>query len=233
MDTLPQELINRIVWFAERYPGQDKWYPAIGQFFDLTEPPSQFPRLAGLNSRWKEAVEAITFRNLGIKTNELDTLQSIVTGNRLKYLAKISFTVLLPEYSDEACAREESEDEQRHNDEAFTKGICDLFAVLKAWEDDGVQNTLRLELNTAASPTDYRFYVDGPRRDELLYRIAMGKRKDILSERWGRSRLHFLRPDTLPILSNVKQHDTHTILGMSFQYSSYSKLGELWYILKN
>jgi hypothetical protein len=132
MDTLPQELINRTVWFAERYPDQDEWFPAIGQSFRLTESPSQFPRLAGLNHLWKEAIESITFRHLEIKSNDLDTFQSIVMGNRRRYLAKLSYTVLLPEYSDEACAREESRDEQRLNNEAFTKGIYDLYAVLKA-----------------------------------------------------------------------------------------------------
>jgi hypothetical protein len=83
MEKLPQELINRIVSFAERYPGQEKWYPAIGQSFRLTGSPSisQFPRLASLNRRWKEATEAITFRQLGIESDDLDTLQSIVTGN--------------------------------------------------------------------------------------------------------------------------------------------------------
>jgi hypothetical protein len=207
MDNLPQELINRIVWYAERYPGQDKWYPAIEQSFGLTESPSQFPRLTNLNRLWKEAVETITFRHLGIKSDDLDTLQSIVTGNRRKYLAKISFTVLLPEYSYEACAWVESRDEQRLNDEAFTKGICDLFAVLKAWEDGGVQNALRLDLNTAASPTDYR--MDGLKRDELMYDIAIGKCKDILSDRWEKSRLHYLKPDILPVLSNVQHLKIH------------------------
>ena len=202
MDNLPQELINRIVWFAERYPGQDKWYPAIEQSFGLTESPSQFPRLANLNHLWKEAVETITFRHLVIKSDELDTFQSIVTGNRRKYLAKISFTVLLPEYSYEACACVESRDEQRLNDEAFTKGICDLFAILKAREDDGVQSALQLDLNTAASPTDYRIH--GLKRNELMSDIAIGKRKDILSDRWENSRLHYLKPDILPVLSNVQ-----------------------------
>ncbi|KAF1839659.1 hypothetical protein BDW02DRAFT_5450 [Decorospora gaudefroyi] len=38
MGPLPQELINRIVWFAERYPGAEKWYPAMPvlEYFMLT-----------------------------------------------------------------------------------------------------------------------------------------------------------------------------------------------------
>ncbi|KAH9879248.1 hypothetical protein J1614_002687 [Plenodomus biglobosus] len=205
MDSLPQELINRIVWFAERYPDQDKWFPAIGQFFKSDGPPSQFPRLAGLNRVWKEAVEAVTFRQLGIKSDDLDSLQAIVTGNRRKHLTRLSFTALLPEYSEEACARKESRVEQHTNNEAFTKGICDFFAVLRTWEDHGVRSALWLDISPAASLTDSRVYVDGPARDELMYEVAIGKRKDILSDRWVESRLHLLQPGTLPTLSIVQR----------------------------
>ena len=31
MDKLPQELIDRIVWFAERYPGQERYFSTIEQ----------------------------------------------------------------------------------------------------------------------------------------------------------------------------------------------------------
>jgi hypothetical protein len=121
-------VINRIVWFAERYPSQDRVNLVMGRFSGLIEPPSQFPCLAHLNRVWKEGVEAITFHHLTIKSNDLDTPQAVVTGNRLRYLAKISFTVLPPEYSDEACARVESLDEQWRNDEAFAKGIGDYLS---------------------------------------------------------------------------------------------------------
>ncbi|KAF1947370.1 hypothetical protein EJ02DRAFT_440227 [Clathrospora elynae] len=180
--------------FAERYPSQDEFLPAIEQSSGPKDPPSQFPRLAILNRAWKEAVEKITFRELKIKSNELDTLQSTITGNRRKHLTNISFTVLLPEYSDE-----------RLNDEAFTKGICDLFTILKSWKDDGmgVQRALRLGISTpAASPTDYRLL--GPKGRELMHDVELGKRKDILYDRWKKSCLHLLKPDILPVLSIVQ-----------------------------
>jgi hypothetical protein len=202
MNKLPQELIYRIVRFTERYPDQDKCDPNIGPCYKIAKPPSQFPRLAGLNRRWKEAVEKITFHHLTIKSHELDTFHSIVVSDRRKYLAKISFTVLLPEYSHEARARVESQDEQRLNDEAFTKGIYDLFVILKGWEDDGVHSALHLNFNAAASPTDYR--KDGPKWEELMYEIAIGRHKDILSRRWEESRLQILKPSTLPVLFNIQ-----------------------------
>ncbi|KAH7084456.1 hypothetical protein FB567DRAFT_529042 [Paraphoma chrysanthemicola] len=203
MEHLPQELIDRIVWFAERYPGQDQWYSAIGQFHRVGEPPSQFPRLAILNRLWKEAVETITFRSLAIKSDELNVLQSMVTGNRRKYLASIRFIAILPTYSDEACARRESPNEQHINNEAFSKAIFDLFAVLKEWENDGVQNALYLDLASATSPADLRMYGSGPEQESLRYDIAIVKRKDILWDRWEQSQLHLLHPERLSKLSNI------------------------------
>ncbi|KAI1671249.1 hypothetical protein L13192_04606 [Pyrenophora tritici-repentis] len=199
MDKLPQELINCIVWFAERYPGQEKRRPAIGQSFRPNGPPSQFPRLAILNRTWKEAIETITFRQLGVKGDELESLQSIVTGNRRKHLAWISFTADLPAYSEEAYAHKESRLEQDANNEAFKKSICSLFTVLQTWEDSGVQNALRLDILTAVSPTD-SWEVDD-------VQIAIGDWRDILSDCWKDSRLRLVQSDNLPTLSNV-QHLT-------------------------
>jgi hypothetical protein len=203
MDKLPQELINHIVWFAERYPGQEQWRPAIGQSFEPDGPPSQFPRLAILNRTWKEAVETITFRHLGIKSDELKSLQSIVTGNRRKHLAWISFTAELPTYSEEAYVYKESRLEQHANNVALTKGIDDLFAVLRTWEDNGVHNGLRLEILPVDSPTDSR-EVD---EVQIWVDSRMGDRTDIQSGRWEESYLRLVQLEILPTLSNV-QHLT-------------------------
>lgn len=129
MDKLPQELVNHVVSFCERYPDQQQWSAARDQYYMQGNLPSQFPRLAILSRHWKEAIEIITFRNLSIKSNELDTLYSMVTGNRRKYLTKIEYEVLLPEYSEDSCTQEKSRYKQRVTDEVFTKGIYDLFKL--------------------------------------------------------------------------------------------------------
>jgi hypothetical protein len=207
MEKLPQELINRIIWFAERYPGQEKRCPAIGQSFRLNGPPSQFPRLAILNRTWQEAVETITFHRLGVESDDLGSLQSIVTGNRRKHLAWISFAAELPTYSEKAYALKESRLEQHANNEAFTKTVGEFFTVLRTWEDNGVQNALRLDVQPAFSPTDSREV------DQV--QIAIGNQSDILSDRWEESYLRLVRPDILPTLSNV-QHLTIGNGGRSF-----------------
>jgi hypothetical protein len=202
MENLPQELVNRIVWFSERYPDQDAWCPAIGQSYQGQ--PSAFPRLAGLDRRWKEAIETITFRHLVIKSNELDSLQSIVRGSRRKALRKIGFKPLLPAYSDEACARDESQEDRDANDEAFSEGIRHLFAVLRTWEDEHVQSALAIDILPPAAPTDSRIYASARARNQLMHEIHMGRREDIVWDRWRNSCVGFVRRGKLPTLRSVR-----------------------------
>jgi hypothetical protein len=199
MNNNPQELINRIVWFAERYPDEER-HLAIGQ--SKNKSPSQFPRLAILNHSWKEAVETITFHSLNITGDELENFSSIVTGHRRKQLSRLGFKALLPEYSYEACGRVESRAEQHLNNNAFAKGIYDLFAVLKAWEDDGLQSVLALEIREPASSTDDR--MSSPKYDDIRMDIALRKRTDILYHRWEGSLLHVRKSDLYPVLRNVR-----------------------------
>lgn len=197
MDKLPQELINRIAWFAERYPDQDKWHYATGQkLWRKDHAPSQFPRFATLNHTWKEAIETVTFHHLGVKSSDLESLQSIVTGNRRNYLSWISFTAELPTYLEEAYGRKESRLDQHANNVALTRTVGDLFAVLRTWENDGVKNGVRLHLVGASSPTDFREV------DEV--QIWLGHCRDIRSARWAESHLHLVHPEDLPTLSNVQ-----------------------------
>jgi hypothetical protein len=190
MDKLPQELINRIVWFAERYPGQEQCRPAIKQYPMPYSLPSQFSRLAILNRTWKEAAEFITFRHLHIRSDELESLQSIVTGNRRNYLSWISFKPELPTYPDEVYEHKESRLDRHTNNEAFTKTISDLFKVLRIWEDNGVKNGVQVDIVETSSPTDFR---EGHRYMQAA--------------RWAGSYLRLVQPENLPRLSNV-QHLT-------------------------
>jgi hypothetical protein len=220
MDTLPQEVIDRIVYYTERYEGQQHQPPLLQFYESPSEPreaspsleqfdespsellgspgsgPSKYPPYATLSRSWKAAIEIITFHDLDIKSTELDTFKAIVTGNRRKYLTELKFSVVLPEYAEEAYRRVEDEEEQRINDEAFTKGIRELFCVLKAWEDEDVQSALRLEFSPrpAYSPTDSR----------LSHKMYFTRNGDIGCLRWKTSLLRIVQPDILPTLLNVQ-----------------------------
>ena len=204
METLPQELINCIVLFAERYPNQHKYYYAIHQSYERGKARSQFPRLAILNRAWKEAVEYITFRRLHISTeNDLENFHEIVTGNRRKYVSQISFTERSPEYSESRYTLPEaSRRNQNKYNENFTTKLEDLEEILRKWKDDGLQNVLRLD-----SPLAFR--KPEPRKSEpgSFYRrscAADGFHRGLLQEPWL---LRITHPNNLPTLSSI-QHLT-------------------------
>lgn len=197
MDTLPQELINKIVLYLERYPGQ-----AQAPILEQHGHHSELPPYATISSRWREAVEFVTFHRLFIKSHgkshELSQLEAMVTGNRAKYLKKLSFEIILPEYSEESCGNIESTEEQQCNNEAFTQAIADLFSLVRKWEDVGLVHGLRLQLLGAYSPTDLRD------RNQIELEIAQRKRGiDIFGKRWVNSYLHLSRPERIPTLSSI------------------------------
>jgi len=193
MDKLPQELINKIVLCLERYPGQSQ-APIIEQQGDQ----SQLPPYATISSRWREAVEYVTFHRLSIKSHELSQLEAMVTGNRPQYLKRLSFEITLPEYSEESCGRVESIEEQQCNDEAFTQAIADLFSLVRKWEDADLVRGLRLQLHGAYSPTDHRDW------NQITLEMAQHKRGiDIFEKRWVNSYIHLSRPERIPTLLSI------------------------------
>ncbi|CAO2650793.1 Nn.00g020850.m01.CDS01 [Neocucurbitaria sp. VM-36] len=199
MDILPQELINRIAYYLERYEGQSQ-LPVLQQ---QSRGSSKFPPYATLSRLWKEAIEMITFQSLRIQSDELDRFQAIVTGNRRKYVTSLSYKIVLPEYTEEACGRVESEDDQRLNNESFTQGIHELYTILRVWENEGVRTPLRLELpyGNAFSPTDLRL----DNKSQLQLEISIRKRaKDIFEHRFEKSFLRLLQSGSLPTLSNMQ-----------------------------
>ncbi|KAH9866827.1 hypothetical protein J1614_008520 [Plenodomus biglobosus] len=193
MDTLPQELINKIVLYLERYPDQAQ-VPILRQYGHH----SKLPPYATISSYWREAVEFVTFHRLSIKSHELSQLEAMMTGSRPKYLTRLSFEITLSEYSEESCGHVESTEEQKCNDEAFTQAIADLFSLVRKWEDAGPVHGLRLHLSGVYSPTDRRD------RNQIELEIAQRKRgRDIFEKRWVNSYLHLSRPEMIPTLSSV------------------------------
>lgn len=207
MDVLPQELINRIALYLDRYEDHPLQLPAIDQ---QESGPSKLLTYATLSSRWREAVEAIIFHRLRISSHDLRQFQTMMTGNRRNYLKKLHFTVILPNYSRERCAHIESREEQQVNNECFTQAIVNLFTILKQWEDAGQMWGLRLQLGDAHSPTDSR---DAQARVDLAQQDREPKPNnaeprrwcdpDIFEDRWAASFIDLEKPDRIPTLSNI------------------------------
>jgi hypothetical protein len=199
MERLPQELINDIALHLERKPDE----PQVPVLLPQATESSELPPYATISRQWKEAVEFVTFHSLRINSDELSQFEATVTSYRRKYLTELRFTIVLPEYSEEACGRVESEEEQQLNSESYTTCINNMFSVLEKWEVEGLQNKLRITLEQPFSPTDLRLRNIGS--SQIWLEIAQGKRgKDILGQRWEESFLELSDRRNLPILLNVQ-----------------------------
>ena len=143
----------------------------------------------------------ITFRNLKINSEELDTFRSIMTGNRRNSLSWLRYQMVLPEYPEEACVRLESEDERHANNESFTRSISNLWSVLKQWENEGVHHRLRIDLKDIYSRSDWKASDETKRWVEA----ETGKSDyELFKRRLEGSQPRLLHPSLLPNLSNVR-----------------------------
>jgi hypothetical protein len=98
----------------------------------------------------------ITFRTLDITSTDLHDLRTIVLGSRREKVKKISFTPVLPAYSDKDCGRRETISDQIANNESLSRSLKQFFDILKVWEDDGVIGTIALHMRNAYSLMDHQ-----------------------------------------------------------------------------
>ncbi|KAL8933990.1 MAG: hypothetical protein Q9211_005469, partial [Gyalolechia sp. 1 TL-2023] len=194
------ELITLIVSFIE--PEKDKFNLAVwrGEKTSSTLPP-----YATLSHRWQLAVEFHTFRSIGLKSTEIPYFSQTLTHHRRHLLSHLDYQVVLPPYSDNRCAKFETEQEMDRNCLAFSEAIHALFQVLKTWESDGAgrsSSTFTLELSDIYSPMDKRHR--GPEKDkEDQWQYELGQRHDLWEHRYEHSFLQLLEHAKLPTLSCV------------------------------
>jgi hypothetical protein len=196
MDTLPQELVHRIASFVERREGE-----AQALYHERKSLPANLPQLAVISRPWKEATEAITFRTLNITGDDLCDFQTVVSGARRAKVREISFSTILPTYSDEDCGRHETIGDQNKNNERFSQSLEQLFNIFKSWENDSVQGTVGLHMSEVYSPMDPQKR-EKPRYDYEI-EVIQGKRVDIFEKRFEGNYIQLLEPERLPVISRI------------------------------
>ncbi|KAI0433144.1 hypothetical protein F5Y09DRAFT_98255 [Xylaria sp. FL1042] len=189
MNRLPQEL-----------------YDEIGEL--LQGPGFNRPLLATISCQWKAAIERQTFREIRVRSDDLDRFRDIVHNGRRRYVTKLEYAVILPPYDDDKRGRFEREDDRRANDEAFTTAIHGLFSLLKSW-DISRDGCIKLSLKQIYSPSDRPSLRPGPidreRRGDNNTVVDLG------SWRFYYSFLRLLRASELPIVPVVRSFATHVI----------------------
>lgn len=199
MNQLLPEIINLIATFIDRYPE----HPSV-PLYNRQALPSNLPPYATISSVWKRAIEFITFREIDLKSTELEVFDTNLTGDRRELLRDLRLHVVLPNYDDQACGRFEETVDKEANDEVFSQAIEKVWAVLRSWEDKDVlmKGSIRFSLRNIYSPNDV-----GRRGFETLrqqrFEVNTGRRHDLFERRYVRSLIRLLRPDSLPVLRRV------------------------------
>ncbi|KAM3065125.1 hypothetical protein ACMFMG_006115 [Clarireedia jacksonii] len=163
MERIPQEVLNNIISFLP----------------DRDEDKRVRPALAVVSRAWQHAIESLTFRSLSIKSEDLDS------GRRCTLVRKLQFNVSLPSYSDDDCAKYETEQDRTENSNVANNDISALLKILSQWPSDG---NLNLEIGIY-SPMDLNY-----RGEEKLnkdrYDVDLGYRQDLFNERFKYSYIH-------------------------------------------
>ncbi|KAF2745326.1 hypothetical protein M011DRAFT_144726 [Sporormia fimetaria CBS 119925] len=99
-------------------------------------PATRFAHYATISESWKNAIETFTFRKLSISEDELTDVANIMTGRRRSYLVHLTFE----------CKNNRDYKSLKDETEGFFRAVEFLIGLLKSWQDDGVQNQLKLKL---------------------------------------------------------------------------------------
>ncbi|KAL8965842.1 MAG: hypothetical protein Q9183_003665, partial [Haloplaca sp. 2 TL-2023] len=192
METLPQELITLIA----------SYLPDQGQVSELAP-------CATISQNWQLAVECHTFRSIRLKSTELPHLTQILTGHRIPILSTLTYEVVIPSYADHRCAKFETQTDIKHNNEAFTKAVCELFDMIRSWQADEATSpsrSLALTISAVYSPMD-KWYRPKAKRQQDEWDWQMGKRADLWENRYKDSVVGLLGHTELPLLSNISSFE--------------------------
>jgi hypothetical protein len=189
----------------------------IHHVFSFLSPESSLAPYASVNKQWQMLVEKTTFSCLHLTPAQLPDLLRFVNASsrRRAYVRKIELLVILPGYSIPARGEVETADEQRRNDESFTRAIHSLFDILSFWPD-----SCHLTLHVfARSPSDLNGEPDMTKRKKRLLYKRRGN--DLLDLRYHHSylRLSALEHTLQPVRAIV---DLDVIGDIS--YSDYRRI---------
>lgn len=212
MDSIPQEIIDHISATCFRDQVRMK---RLVHFKDL---PFKRPLLATISRSWQWAIEKQSFSVLYLKSTELDAFQQIVTGHRRRFLQSLRYTIILPEYSLEACTQFEREADRQINNVAFTTAIYKLFQILHSWgskSDSGSPYSIRIQIQDIYSPTDYRHRVlKSGASIEYVGAAEAGDGetahpRDLQGYRYKYSSLHLYQAKNLPVVPAIRHFITN------------------------
>ena len=188
---LSQEIINLIAIYLRQWE--------LGNLADISgRGRTLLPGYATISQSWQYAIESSTFRSIAIKSTEIDDFSRIMVNHRRKLLRSLNLNVILPTYTDKACAKFETEMDKQTNNQVFSKAIKDLLAVLRSWHDDfqatgngsdaPIEQPIHLCIADCYSPKDCR-HRGWDKYQEDREECYLGRRHDLFQHRYESSLL--------------------------------------------
>lgn len=214
---LPQEIIYLVASYLKRWEHED--------FHGLFEKGrALLPAYATISRSWQHAIEFQTFREITVKSTEIDKFSRIVVNHRRKLLRRLQLNVILPTYTDKACAKFETEEDKQSNNQVFTKAIKDLLALLWSWHDEfqtigndsnsPIEQSLRLSIGDCYSPKDCR-YRGWEKYQKDRHEWESGRRHDLFQHRYESSLLQLESIEgiqEIPQISSFHKSQGHRII---------------------
>ena len=191
ISNLSQEIINIIASYLQRWEHEDELCISVGGRALL-------PAYATISTSWQYAIECQTFRRIAVNSTEIDDFSRIVVNHRRKLLRRLELNVILPTYTDKACAKFETEKDKQSNNQVFTKAIKHLLALLRSWHDefqttgdDGdapIEQPLCLCIGRCYYHKDFQ-YRGQEKYHEDVHEYLSGRRHDLFQDRYESSLL--------------------------------------------
>jgi len=198
--------------------------PSLRSGLNAPPSPSLLPLYATVCKDWKLHFEGRTFKSIRLKSTEINEFFRLFKGNRVNALSRLELEVILPTYSEHACAKFEIKKDQDLNNRVFSDAIHALFKVLRSSQDvhgasdqgqPGKEVGDRVSSHSSAHSVEFHLadvysLMDASHRGKEKYKQdrvewELGKRHDLWEHRWEHSFLKLLDAENLPSLSQVAQ----------------------------
>lgn len=192
MNRLPQEVIDRIVFFLPGGPDAERvHYPEIQ--------PTR-AQYATISSKFHAAIERSTFNSLSIKNDELETFARYLKPSRQSLLRNLLYTILLPAIDPALSERFERPSETEAMSKLFSHYVKDLFDTLHQLNGlSGISLCFQDVSHPYRRDMSSKILTDS----EILEVLAFDENEGLGISRHMRSRIKILDFEALPQLTCI------------------------------
>jgi len=163
-ETLTPELISLIIYYLSL--DDQGCSPESGPIFQY----------AAVSREWQTQVERRTFSTLHLTPARLgDFERTMKSRSRRGNVQEIKFHTVLESYGVEVWGEYETEEDQRRNNEVFTRTFLAFFGILSSWSDEEVAHQGITLTVRSHSPSDLR-HIEPSLRKARRLQIKMGRR---------------------------------------------------------